>query len=783
MKQSNSKDEDVQEREKLQAVLLADRFGRTTLRPLDLEQHPTQLLLNNVPLMEYVLHSCAVNGVEELFVVSGSEDVATPESSSVVIGGMQIHVVKDSSLTNAGDALRELYRRNVVTSDPFLLYTGDVVTNMELKDALVAHKQRKDADSSAIMTLVLQETGNNTGGFNQDLCIAMDPTQQNRILSYSNAPNTSKVALPCSFFAAHSRMQIHTDLQDTSVCICSPDVLAKFEDEFDFLEIAQDPFQRGLDFVSNCVAEEEEGLQTRIHAHILPPSEYASRVLDFPSYHQTSQELLKRWMSPIKESYKQTTTTDHSYYFWKEIPGPLSNHNTKVARSAHLYGPGMMASPCSIGEASTIKKSVLGKHCVIGNHCQVESSHLFENVTVKDGATIFHSILAKHVKILEGAVVSKGCVLGQGVVIGKGVVLKPFTRITTCENEDDQWGQDDDNDGFSDDSGFSDDDDEDDAKDDAAMVNKNTAQTTPSFGDKKDDVNVVGPDGKGHVWKPNPQDHNDSDEDDSEDGDCDIGLNKTRIVLELTSIGGGLQTHHQQRQQKQALADVDDFSLKNAQEEQEQMESEAFSAYTDGTINFDAPAIPQSGVVFGRQKGVDVVQELMDICMEFEETSPMENLAIELNSYKFSQNATYSDCTMASILAILEKMQITPEMSDGKLISSLNSKLNFWAPLLQKMSISTVEEQSIIFGLERAATTTLKEKLATGPSFRFLLQTLHDKEVLSEEAILAWKEERLAEDAESPLGKLFHLSAIQEFLEWLEEEEEDSDDDDDSSED
>ena len=68
---------------------------------------------------------------------------------------------------------------------------------------------------------------------------------------------------------------------------------------------------------------------------------------------------------------------------------------------------------------------------------------------------------------------------------------------------------------------------------------------------------------------------------------------------------------------------------------------------------------------------------------------------------------------------------------------------------------------------------------------RFLLQTLHDKEVLSEEAVLAWAETRKSqEDKDSPVAKLFQLQAVQDFLEWLEEEseEEDSDDDDSDSE-
>jgi translation initiation factor eIF-2B subunit epsilon len=144
-------------------------------------------------------------------------------------------------------------------------------------------------------------------------------------------------------------------------------------------------------------------------------------------------------------------------------------------------------------------------------------------------------------------------------------------------------------------------------------------------------------------------------------------------------------------------------------------------------------------------------------------------------------------------LAILDKMQITAAMTDGKLIAALNQRLHLWAPLLQKMSMGLDEEKAIIYGLECAATsagdgttstaTAMSDKLGSGPSFRFLLQTLHDKEVLSEEALLAWKEERKDETEDTPLvGKLFHLQLVQEFLEWLEEEseEEGSDDDEDS---
>ena len=166
--------------------------------------------------------------------------------------------------------------------------------------------------------------------------------------------------------------------------------------------------------------------------------------------------------------------------------------------------------------------------------------------------------------------------------------------------------------------------------------------------------------------------------------------------------------------------------------------------------------------MIGRQRGVDVIKEMIEICMEFDESCfPMENLSIELNSYKFSQNATYGDCTMSATFAMLQKMDIGPEVKDGRLVATLKTKLEeFWAPLLQKMSIGVAEEISIIYAVEMAATNTgyaktstdtklmklITEKLSNGMSFRFVLQTMHDEEVLSEEALLKWAEERKNEE-------------------------------------
>jgi len=331
---------------------------------------------------------------------------------------------------------------------------------------------------------------------------------------------------------------------------------------------------------------------------------------------------------------------------------------------------------------------------------------------------------------------------------------------------------------------------------------------------------------RGKLWKPA------LDEDDfSDDGEED-GLDPLETLLQLQSIGGDPTSYYQRegkrnRAREAEESEDDGFSDHEDEDEDDEMaaENQAFSEFTGGTVtfgdgddgeydnlNYTENNNTTADTVIGRQKGIDVVFEMTEICMEFDdECHPIENLAIELNSFKFSQNATYGDCAQACLLSLLRKMEVSPSMSDGRLVSLLKAKLDkFWTSMLQKLCRGIEEEVSILKALEHAATvdqqqqqqpseasdpesvdafqtsTEIAQKLRSGMAFRFFLQTLHDQEVLSEEAILQWAEEHRTPgkyEKSDPKQAVFEMQSVQDFLEWLEEEEEDSSDDDDSDDD
>lgn len=65
---------------------------------------------------------------------------------------------------------------SLIRSDPFVLISGDVISNMNLGAVISAHKARRKADKNCIMTMVMKRAAINhrTRELSDDLVIAVD---------------------------------------------------------------------------------------------------------------------------------------------------------------------------------------------------------------------------------------------------------------------------------------------------------------------------------------------------------------------------------------------------------------------------------------------------------------------------------------------------------------------------------------------------------------------------------------------------------------------------------
>ncbi len=796
---NSSNDNENKHNQKLQAVLLADSF-LTTFHPITIDKSTPKVLcpLNNVTMIDYAIEYLSGTGVEELyiFVVHGGDAIENyiQERQKLLTSSrssMQIYIVRDSSVCDAGGALRELYNKNLIKSDPFILMSGDVVTNADIGPVMKEHKERHKRDSSAIMTVLLKRVGgwnvnvNDQSAsasskcyvsplqpLNEDLTIALAHPNQNqntnnsnthsRIFLYDTNPNSTTTNLPTSFFASTPSITLYNNLLDCGIYICSPDVLAKFSDEWDYLHIQT--------FISNSVAEEEEGLQTKIYANILSSSEYASKIHDYRTYHTTSSDLLKRWCYPIVPDnlpcgYEQNVRYSIERHNHHQIMYIEQKGKTKLGRNVTIQGPGMVGSHTKIKNDCHIQETVIGNGCYIGENAVLKRCHLWDGVIVEDGANVTDSILSHGCIVKKNAVVEKGCVIGKNCIIGEDIVLPEYTRITTNVGST-TGGRGNYDDNFDDDFDNSDDYDNDDQNQDFG----NSYEST--------DHNVVGQDGIGRVWTPRSNTNDEDDDDDEE-------FWNAHEQMKAQSIGYDSTMLLQKRMQKQIQDDVL-FDVEHGFNEDEDISGGYNNTNSNNSAMSSASNFNEDGLlIIGRQADVDVVKELKLICMDYDFTSPIENLRIELNSFKFSQNASFSDCVSGVMMTIVERMKLTDDISAAKLVSSFKSGLNKWAELLEKLCFGLEEEVSVIKTIEKLATSggTIGNILSREPSFRFMLQTLHGEDIISDEAVLSWANLRREESKDTVVGKLFNQKHTQEFLEWIEEEssDDDSDDDDDSS--
>ncbi|CAN0204491.1 unnamed protein product, partial [Ectocarpus fasciculatus] len=128
----------VEEQEqKLQAILLADSFN-TNFRPISSDMPKVLCPLVNVPMIDYTMEFLARNDVKEVFVfcVSHAKQLEEYLQSSTWAAHMEVRIITSNNCLSAGDALRDIDQRGVVRSDPFVLVSGDVVSNIDLKSVI-----------------------------------------------------------------------------------------------------------------------------------------------------------------------------------------------------------------------------------------------------------------------------------------------------------------------------------------------------------------------------------------------------------------------------------------------------------------------------------------------------------------------------------------------------------------------------------------------------------------------------------------------------------------------
>ncbi|XP_048536754.1 translation initiation factor eIF-2B subunit epsilon-like [Triticum urartu] len=715
-------------RSPLQAVLLADSFT-LKFRPITLERPKVLLPLVNVPMIDYTLSWLETSGVEEVFVFCSAhaEQVKGHLEEAGWTGKpaareMAVTAVESHDAISAGDALRVMYGRGVINGD-FVLISGDTISNMSLKDALQEHKDRRKKDPLAVMTMIIKHSKpsiltHQTRLGNDEIVMAIAP-ETKELLYYEDKADNSHlcVTIDKDILANNPTLQLHNNMEDCYIDICSPEVLSLFTDNFDYQHLRRH-------FVKGLLVDDIMGY--KIYTHEIRSS-YAARIDNFRSYDAVSKDIIQRWTYPM---VPDVLSFGNCHEMKLHRQGIYKASDVTLSHSAQIGANSVIGNATSIGEQCKISNSVIGEGCSIGKNVLIHGSYIWDNVIIEDGCKVSNSLVCDDVHLKAGAIVEPGCILSFKIKVGKNVVVPAYSKVSLLnkpsnEDSDEELEYADTNSGITDSPPFS--------------ISKSNADH-PTIICEDDDLGAseTGTSGVlGYIWAS---------------GDTGIQDEWRQSIAPIPK---------EKLQELQHAVSFDDDE--GSEEDLNNRPSEA-----DRDNDSEISVVEDDDYTKFEKEVEETFQRALDGVHQ-------DNLILEINALRLSYSLQHADCAGAVFYSIMRGALVAAQSTNDNLLKTTADALAKWKDLLRNYTKTVDEEMEILLKFEEMCQDITKE---FAPLFSKILPYLYDKDVVSEDAILRWAEEK--ENADES-DKVF-VKQSDAFIKWLKEAEEEEDDEDDDEE-
>lgn len=380
-----------------QAVVLADDF---TTDLISLQKiYPSVLLpIINIPLLDYLIETLINSKIQELFLYcSNHVDLLKIYVKNVNREEISVSLIISDGCRSLGDALRDIDTKGSIRGN-FVLIRGDAFINADLKNMLSIHDARRKRDKGAAMTMIMRNLGSTSDSFlKAEQALLVSDRATKKLLHYSKLQdNKKKVKLELDWFLEHGEIDINTCYLDTHVYLCSPAVPPLFTDNFDF--------QTMEDFVRGVLMSEEI-LDSRIYWEPLKIQDYSLPIVSWKAYHVLSRDILQRHSFPLAPNsflplndfiYMNKNTYRHS--------------STTLKEGCIIEQDSIVACHSSIGNNTTVTRSVIGDNCIIGANVTIRDTYILSNASIADNCVITNSILFANCIVKKDTKIS-GCIV------------------------------------------------------------------------------------------------------------------------------------------------------------------------------------------------------------------------------------------------------------------------------------------------------------------------------------------------------------------------------------
>ncbi|XVF42520.1 hypothetical protein PTKIN_Ptkin01aG0370400 [Pterospermum kingtungense] len=589
---------------------------------------------------------------------------------------------------------------------------------MSLTQVLQEHKERRKKDANAIMTMVVKRskpspiTQQSRLG-TDELFIAINP-ETKQLLCYEDKAEYSKgfISLDKMLIADNPSIILHNDKQDCYIDICSQEVLSLFTDNFDYQHLRHH-------FVKGLLLDDIMGY--KIFTHEIHSS-YAGRIHNFRSYDTISKDIIQRWTYPFVPDILRGSSA-----IKVERQGSFRASEVTLSRSGQIGSFTIIGQSTKIGDETKISHSVIGDGCIIGSNVTIESSYIWNNVTIEDGCHLRHAIVCDGVIIKSGAVLEPGVILSFKVVVGEQHIVPAYSMVSLLQQPTQQ-----------------------DSDEELEYADSSTVTVElPSYKMNGD----VGSDLSKTRYGPAPE----------------LGIGGVGYIW---SIFEGAQDE----QWRHSVAPIPTDKLakivldKDEDEELLTQDRNVLSPSGELKSNSDSNVSQDYDNEVSRDDYLSFEKEVEATFLRaVHENVKVDHAVLEVNALRLSFNMASVDCAGAIFYSMMKLAVESQHSSANELYRNAADVIRTWEKLLKSFLHDIDEEIEIILKFEEICLESGKE---FSQLFTQILNLLYEKEILQEDAILRWADEKEGADESD---KVF-LKRSEKFIKWLREAEEEEED-------
>ncbi|MGH9276660.1 MAG: sugar phosphate nucleotidyltransferase [Acidimicrobiales bacterium] len=363
----------------MRAVIMAGGEG-TRLRPLTSNQPKPLMPLANRPMMEHVIRLLKRHGFDEVVVTLAflPQTIRTYFGDGSEFGVHMIYATEETPLGTAGS----VGNAKAQLTEPYLVISGDVLTDIDLTELIEVHKQK-----GAIATLALKSMEN---PLEFGIVIAREDGSIERFLE---KPGWG---------------QVFSDTVNTGIYVLEPEVFEYIPDGRS-VDWSEDVFPKLLAEGRPLFGHVAEG--------------YWEDVGTLEAYLKAHRDVLRGKVDLDLPGFRVAERV------WL-------GEGAEVDPAAKVDGPAIIGDYCRVEAGARLGQyTVLGANVMVRQDADLERTVVHDNAYLSNGVRLRGTVVGRscdlrsHARTEEGVVLGDDCLVGEHAVINPGVKVYPFKTV------------------------------------------------------------------------------------------------------------------------------------------------------------------------------------------------------------------------------------------------------------------------------------------------------------------------------------------------------------------